>query len=367
MGHRVRIATGALMTTASPLKRRRFLSSNTLLHAGLGLGVLAASLCAGGGAHAQTKQELDDARKQFQEGMALSAANNCSAALTKFRAVANVKMTANVAFNIAECEERLGKLVSALGNYRLAASQAQGDPKAKDVASRVADRIDALDARIPKLTIKRGKGADIASIELDGSELGASQLSAATPVDPGSHTVVAKIGDKVYAQDKVVLVEKENKTFEVKINAPVAKIEKPPVDEPKIDPVIPPPPARSKAPAVAALAVGGVGVILGVTFMVIRGGALSDLDTMCGGDTSCPPSAQSTADKGRLFTGLAEGSFVVGAVGVVTGIVLLATGGPPRPKPSSAFLGAPPDARGVRLLTSAPGASVGGLSLAGRF
>ncbi len=368
MEHRVSIVLGTLMTTAWPLKRRGSSSSIALGRAGLGLGLLAASLSAGGGAQAQTKQELDEARKAFQEGMALSAANNCSAALTKFRAVANVKMTANVAFNIAECEERLGKLVSALGNYRLAASQAQGDPKAKDVANRVADRIDALDARIPKLTIKRGKGADVASIELDGSELGAAQLSAATPVDPGSHTVVAKIGDKIYAQDKVVLVEKENKTFEVKMDAPVAKIEKPVVDEPKPEPEPPPPPpAKSKAPAVVALSVGGLGVVLGATFMAMRGGALSDLDKLCGGDTTCPPSAQSTADKGRLFTGLAEGAFVVGAAGIVTGIVLLATGGPPKPKPTSAFLGAPPDTRGVRLMTSAPGASVGGLSLAGRF
>lgn len=333
----------------------------------MGLGVVAASLAAGSGARAQTKQELDAARKQFQEGMALSAANNCSAALTKFRAVANVKMTAGVAFNIAECEERLGKLVSALGNYRLAAAQAQGDAKAKDVASRVADRIDALEARIPRLTIKRGKGADIASIELDGSELGAAQLSAATPVDPGSHTVVAKIGDKIYAQDTVVLAEKETKTFEVKIDAPVAKIEKPVVEEPPPPPELPPPPSRSKVPAAVALGVGGVGVVLGATFMVLRGGTLGDLDKLCGGDTTCPPSAQATADKGRLFTGLAEGAFIVGAAGIVTGIVLLATSGPPKPKPSSAFVGAPPDARGVRLLTSAPGASVGGLSLSGRF
>ena len=150
------------MTTARSLNRRGSPTSTTLGRAALGLGVLAATLAFGGGVRAQTRQELDAARKQFQEGMALSAANNCSAALTKFRAVANVKMTAQVAFNIAECEERLGKLVSALGNYRLAASQAQGDPKAKDVASRVADRIDAVEARVPRLTIRRGKGADIA-------------------------------------------------------------------------------------------------------------------------------------------------------------------------------------------------------------
>jgi hypothetical protein len=356
------------MTTALPLKRRGSHSSNSLRRVALGLTVLAASLGAGGGARAQTKQELDEARKLFQEGMALSAANNCAAALTKYRAVANVKKTAQVSFNIAECEERLGKLVSALGNYRLAASQAQGDPKAKDVASRVADRIDALDARIPRLTIKRGKGADTASIELDGSELGASQLSAATPVDPGSHTVIAKVGDKEYAHDTVVLAEKETKTFEVKLELPVTKIEKPEVvDATPVD--VPPPPAKSKVPGVVVLGVGVVGVALGATFMVLRGGTLSDLDAKCGGDTSCPPSAQSTADKGRLFTGLAEGGFVLGAVGLVTGIVLLATSGAPKPAPkaSDAFLGPRPDARGVRLLTSAPGASIGGLSLAGKF
>ena len=359
------------MTTASPLNRRGSLSSTSLRRTALGLAVLAASLAAGGGARAQTKQELDEARKPFQEGMALSAANNCAAALTKYRAVANVKKTAQVSFNIAECEERLGKLVSALGNYRLAASQAQGDAKSKDVATRVADRIDALEARIPKLTIKRGKGAETASIELDGSELGTSQLSAATPVDPGSHTVSAKIGDKEYAHETVVLAEKETKTFEVKLDLPATKLEKPEVVDPRSDPdaAPPPPPAKSKVPGVVVLGVGVVGVALGATFMALRGGTLSDLDAQCGGDTSCPPSAKSTADKGRLFSGLAEGGFVVGAVGIVTGIVLLATSGPPKPapKPVDAFLGPRPDPRGVRLLMSAPGASVGGLSLAGKF
>ena len=201
-------------------------------------------MVAGGSAHAQTKQELDDARKQFQEGMALSAANNCSAALTKFRAVANVKMTANVAFNIAECEERLGKLVSALGNYRLAAAQAQGDPvEGRGVARRRPHRRPRRAHPQADDQARQGRRHRLDRARRERARR--VQLSAATPVDPGSHTVVAKIGDKVYAQDKVVLAEKENKTFEVKINAPVAKIEKPPVDEPKVDQP-PPPPRRSR-------------------------------------------------------------------------------------------------------------------------
>src|SRR5262245_58570408 len=189
-------------------------------------GVVLISLFTAEGARAQTKQELEQARTWFKEGVALAAANNCPAALTKFRAVANVKMTAQVAFNIAECEERLGKLVSALGNYRLAAPQAEGDAKAKDVATRVGPKIEALEPRIPKLTVKRGQNADTAVIEFDGSELGSAQISTAFPVDPGSHTVVAKIGGKEYLHEKVSLAEKESQTFEVNLDVAAPKIER---------------------------------------------------------------------------------------------------------------------------------------------
>src|SRR4051812_4496994 len=55
--------------------------------------VLALGLTNASTASAQTRDELDKARALFQEGVALAAANNCAAALTKYRAVAKVKMT----------------------------------------------------------------------------------------------------------------------------------------------------------------------------------------------------------------------------------------------------------------------------------
>ncbi len=166
-------------------------------------------------ASAQSKEDLDKARALFREGLALSAANNCSGALVKFKAVASVKMTPQVAFNIAECEEKLGKLVSALGNYRLVESAAATDKKAKDVAAQATPRIAALEERIPKLSITRGKGAEAASIELDGNELGSNQIGTPMPVDPGPHMVVGKIGAQEISNSTVTLAEKESKSFEV--------------------------------------------------------------------------------------------------------------------------------------------------------
>jgi len=320
---------------------------------------------AAGDAAAQSKEELDRARVLFREGVALSAANNCAAALGKFQEVAKVKMTAQVAFNIGECEERLGKLIEALGNYRVAASMAADDKKAKDVAAKVGERVEALEARIPKLTVKRGEGADTATIELDGVELGASQISTQLPVNPGSHVVVAKMSGKEYVHETVSLEEKESKTFEVKLDLPPTQVEQPAIEEPKPEP--PPPPSGSKVPGAVVLGVGIASGIAAGVFWGLRGGAIGDLDTMCGGDNSCPPAAQDTYDKGRLYTGLAEVTTAVGIVGIATGIVLLVTSGPKKPAAPEGEASSAQNKRGVRFVSGAPGASVGGLSLVGRF
>ena len=335
-------------------------------------GVLAALLLAGGSAGAQTADELNKARTMFREGVALSAANNWAGALAKFKQVAQVKMNAQVAFNIAECEEHLGKLTSALGNYRLAQSEAASS-NAKDVAAQVDGRISALEERIPKLTIKRGEGAETATIELDGVELGSTQIGTAIQVDPGPHVVVAKVDGKEKARETANVPEKETKAVTIVIDADMEKpsdaTPKPSDDGKPADTTPAPDQGGSIVPGAAIAGVGVASAAVGVVFMVMRGGTLSDLDTLCGGDNTCPPSAQDTADKGKLYTGLAEVTLALGAVGIATGIVLMVTSGP---KKTEAPAAAPepaakrPDPR-LRFDAAGPGADVGGVSLLGRF
>ncbi|WP_437681542.1 PEGA domain-containing protein [Sorangium sp. So ce131] len=347
-----------------------------------GAAALLAALAAAPRSSAQTREELDQARALFQEAVALSAANNCAAALAKFQAVARVRRTPQVLFNIAECEERLGKLVSALGNYRLAAAAAEGDPKAKDVTANVGARIESLEQRTPKLAIRRGEGALTATILLDGFELGAQEMSADIPVDPGTHVITARVGDREAARETVTVAERDTKTVEVAIDEPPPAGTPPPADAPPpAAPVEAPAPAArpSKVPGFVVLGAGIASGAVGGVFLVLRGGTLRELDTLCGGDTRCPPSAKPTADRGRLYTGVAEAAIGLGVVGVATGIVLLATSGG---GPSDAPKAAARDARGegaaprrsaggsgprADLLLQAPGADVAGLSVTGRF
>jgi hypothetical protein len=70
---------------------------------------------------------------------------------------------------------------------------------------------------------------------------------------------------------------------------------------------------------------GGVGIASLVTagvFIGLRQKTLSDLDARCSGKV-CPPGSQSTIDRGRLYTGIAEGTVAFGVVGLAVGAALL--------------------------------------------
>ncbi|WP_437737251.1 PEGA domain-containing protein [Sorangium sp. So ce1335] len=341
-----------------------------LAAAALGAAVLAAPPSG-----AQTREELAEARALFQEGVALSAANNCAAALARFHAVASVRRTPQVLFNIAECEERLGRLVSALGNYRIAAAAAEGDPRAKDVTANVGARIEGLELRIPKLAIRRGQGALTATILLDGSALGAAQMSADIPVDPGPHVVSARIGDREVVRETVTLEEGDAKTVEVAITEPPtapAAVASPRDAAPPAAGPRPPPARPSRVPGLVVLGASVASGAVGGVFLGLRAGTLSDLDALCGGDTSCPPSARPTADRGRLYTGVAEVAIGLGVVGVAAGIALLVTSSGPAPAAPRAGGAAIRRAAGegagrAAVVLQAPGADLAGLSVAGSF
>src|SRR5687767_14699749 len=95
---------------------------------------------------AQDAAELKRARAQFQQATELEQAGNWTAALQAFREVGQVRMTPQVRFHIAVCEERLGRLVAALGGYELALADA--DKVGPDFRGEVEEKVTKLRARI---------------------------------------------------------------------------------------------------------------------------------------------------------------------------------------------------------------------------
>jgi hypothetical protein len=265
------------------------------------------------------KATLINARQQFQQALALETAGDWAGASSLFQQVAQVRLTPQVRFHIALCEEHLGKLAAALGHYQIAADEAQ-EAHATEVAAQVASRTEVLKARIPRVLLERGAGADYASISLDGVLLGASSIGSELPVDPGPHIIDATSQGFKPFNAKFQIAEKENKKIEIVLEAAPP----PPVEDKAISASgggAVAPPTKNLAPFI----VGGVGVAslaASGVFFLLRSKSINSLEESCPTKTSCPASDKSTYDQGKTYTVVADVTLGIGIAGVAAGATL---------------------------------------------
>lgn len=289
-------------------------------------------------AFAQSPAELAKARTLFKEGVSLEAAGDWASALSKFQEVGKVKTTPAVRYHIGRCKEHLGRLNEALGEYRIAEYEAQ-EAKAKELGEITKAKTE-LEARVPKLTIIRGKGAESAKVELDGVALGEAQVGKEVSTDPGPHRVVAKVGGSQFEMT-VTLAEGESK--ELELVPPDDFNPKPaPPDEPKPDEKpdqVAPVKIEKRGKGALPYIIGGVGV-LGLAgagyFYTKKKDSQSQLEDFCRPDGTCPQSKQSLADDGKRYALLTNVGLGVGVVGIGVAAVLLLSGGGSAEKPKTA-------------------------------
>jgi hypothetical protein len=352
-----------------------------LLGCVLALGTVPPALTYATALHAdQPALDATRARELFREALALEAAGDYATALSKLQQVATFKTTAQVSFNLGVCHEKLGKLVVALGHYRIALADAEQDPALKKVATEASNAIAELEPKIPSLTIRRGANADDATVKVDGKEVVSAAIGSPMLVDPGTHNVEATASGFEPFKKQVKLGQGEKADLELALkpssggnpapttapsasSAPTATASasgdtQPPVPQPGSGGS-----SGLKAAGWVAIGVGVVGGVLSGVFYSKRSAAISDLNSMCGSDKqSCPESAHSKIDDGKTATLIGNIGLGVGAAGLVTGVILLvvASKGSSEPAPSA------PAAARVRVVPSAPG-SWAGLTLDTRF
>ena len=300
-------------------------SASGVLSAALALSTGAVVTTASPPAAAQSKDDLERARNFFREGLSLEAAGNWAQALAKFREVGKVKLTPQVRFHTARCNEQLGHLNTALGEYKLA--EYEGTEQKVPELQAIIEARTALEPRVPKLIIRRGKGAELARVELDGVDLGEGQIGQPVGVDPGPHRIIAKLsGDKEF---RYAAFAKEGETTEIELAPPPEEEGATPAgNQPKAaggdtgvtsDQV-----AKSSALPWIIGGVGAASLIGSGVFYHLRSSAQSDLDSGCRGDV-CPKSLEDTQSKGELYTTLSMVTLGVGVVGIGVATVLLVT------------------------------------------
>lgn len=275
----------------------------------------------------QSPADLKRARAQFQRGIELEQAGNFTEAIQQFREVGQVRMTPQVRFHIAFCEEGLGRLVTALGGYDLALAEA--DTVGPDFKSEVETTIGKLRERIPKLFIERGEGADAALVQLDGVDLGASSIGVEVPLDPGPHKVTATAPGYHPYDSTVELKEREitKVTLELVVNTEPPKPPPPPqivIVEPDKGPDRTIPYIVGGA-GIAFLAAGGALFALGQT-------TKAELEKDCPDPSKCGESNRETYDRYKFYNTAWKISAGVGVAAVGTAVVLILTEKKPEKK-----------------------------------
>jgi hypothetical protein len=278
----------------------------------------------------QDPKDLARARERFKEAAALQAAGDFARALDAYKDVAVVKSSAQVRFNIATCEEKLGDYLRATGSYRIALTEATRS-NAKELEAAVQRALSDLEPRIPRLLVKRGEGGGVAEITLDGRPLANPSIGVEFQVNPGPHSVRATAPDKEPFSVEVVMPDREHKAVEVVMKAKPKAIAIAPKDGPLEPPPPPPePPKSNKSLRTAGFVVGGVGVvglIVSGVFFGMRQSAISTLDGECGPThMTCPANAASTRDSGSRDATISTAMFVVGLAAAGVGTTLIIVG-----------------------------------------
>jgi hypothetical protein len=296
------------------------------------------------------------ATELFKEGRALVKQGKHAEACEKFKQSQELDPELGTLFNIAQCEEKTGKLASALAAYReVVAKDTNAERKAL-----AAEYQSKLEPRVPKIVVQIEQPPASLVVTLDGST-GAKPIDAnlPVPVDLGDYTVIAR-ADGYRELSTKVHVTSEGATTTVPVSLALVHGQ----DNVVVTHEVAPQPAPAPEPSTShrkrygyiAMGVGGAALATGVVFGVIANGKWSDAKAVCGG-TTCPTQmqvdqAQALVADARSSGNLSTGLVVAGGVIAAAGVVL--------------WLTAPADEHAVHVTATATPTSTG-FALSGRF
>jgi hypothetical protein len=300
-------------------------------------------------AHAQAPSASD----LFKEGRELAKAGKPFEACVKFRKSQELDPQIGTLFNIAQCDEKLGKLATALAEYREVVAK---DTNAKRKAT-AAEYQSKLEPRVPKLVVQIAKPPTSLVVTLDGPT-GGKPIDPNLPIeiDLGDYTVIAR-ADGYRELSAKVKIDKEGDTTTVPValalvhaETQVSHVEQQPKPVEEVHATVEPSHSHRKTYGKIALIGGGAVIAAGAVFGVLANGKWSDAKNVCGG-TTCPTQpqvdmAEALVNDARSDGNISTGLFIGGAVIAGVGIAL--------------WLTAPSDEHAVHVTATAHGAAIAG-------
>ena len=211
----------------------------------------------------RTTAATDRARALHVEGAKLYDEGKYEQAYVAFVAAWALKKHPQIAGNLADCEMKLGKYRDAAEHYRFITRNAAGDVKPED-QRRAEGRLKEAQQKIATVEIATSVAG--AEVSVDGTSLGKSPLTEALFLEPGRHTIEARLDG--YAPTMQTIDAAVNSSQAVRLEMKSSS---------------PPPPLSSPRKLAPGLGIAGVGVAAlatGIGFLVDAGAKGSSADTM---------------------------------------------------------------------------------------
>jgi len=303
----------------------------------------------------------------FEQARAAMAAGSFDIACARFRDSDKLDPAVGTRFNLADCEERRGRVATAWSLFRGVLSELAQDDDRRPIAEQ---RARALEPRIPYLKMRPSADAPAGlRVRIDGVELGEGSFGVALPMDPGAHDLALIPAEGGAGQQSTfALREGEHLDLPIRFASKEANESSapPPVDEGLLGSE---PFAARNSQQKWAYVAGGVG-LASVAFGAVTGVVTLNKKSTANANCSdrrrvCNRAGVDANESGKTYGTLSAVGLGVGVVGLAAGAYLWLTAPPASAKAAHPSI---PLRRSFRLSPEvACSAGTGFLSLAGSF
>ena len=270
--------------------------------------VLASALFISAQGHAQDTRDPAAAEELFRQGRAASEKQDFSTACAKFRESNRLDPAVGTVFNIADCEEKLGRLATSWTLFQEVVQRLPAVDNRRAIAEQRASR---LEPRVPKLSVHlaHSERANV-TVRRDGVSLGSASLDTALPVDPGDHVVIVEAPGTRAAEFHARVGEGEHAVLDVAVGEAQAVT----------GPLYPggSQPAARGSSHTAAYVIGGIGVaglLTGAIAGVFVLNKKSTVNSDCAGK-QCSAAGLDAANAGKTWGVVTTVGLITGAVGL---------------------------------------------------
>jgi hypothetical protein len=259
----------------------------------------------------------------FRAGRAAAERGDFATACPKFEESRRLDPTLGTAFNLADCDEHIGKMASAWQLFREVAQRLPpGDERIAIATARAA----ALEPSLPKLLLRVSTPLPAGTLVVrDGVEIGSAGFELALPVDAGDHVIVVKAPGHVDRQfaTRVAGGQTSEVLIEVGPFQPAAPPAAVAVDTADLGGHVSGSSRRTFG--FVLLGVGGAAIVTSGVAGAVALSAKKTVDSGCDLEKRCTPAALDAGTRGRTAATISTVAFGVGLAGGVAGMYLLLT------------------------------------------